>query len=214
MSDFTSQSDTRPTPRPSSAQEDLKSFLREVLETVGLAVLLFLIINIISARVRIDGYSMQPTLTDGEFVLVSRLTSFLGDYQRGDIIVFRPPMYPEQGFFRRLLGLPNISDYYEDYIKRVIGLPGETVTIANGTVSINGVPLQESYIAAPPDYSGEWTVPAGDLFVLGDNRNNSEDSHRWGFLPIRNVLGKALLVYWPTADWMVLKSGQAVLAAP
>jgi signal peptidase I len=214
LSDFSLESDTQPTAETSPARQDWKSFLRETLETIGLAILLFLVINIISARVRVDGFSMRPTLDDGEFVLVSRLANLFGGYHHGDIIVFRPPMYPEVGFFRRLLGLPNISDDYEDYIKRVIGLPGETVKIENGKVSINSVPLVEPYIAVPPDYSGEWTVPAGEFFVLGDNRNNSADSHAWGFLPIKNVLGKALLVYWPFADWMVLKSDQAVLAAP
>jgi signal peptidase I len=212
--DFSLESDTQPTSETSPARQDWKSFLRETLETIGLAILLFLVINVISARVRVDGISMRPTLDGGEFVLVSRLANLFGGYHHSDIIVFRPPMYPEAGFFRSLLGLPNISDEYEDYIKRVIGLPGETVKIENGKVTINGVPLVEPYIAAPPDYSGEWTVPAGELFVLGDNRNNSADSHAWGFLPIKNVLGKALVVYWPFADWMVLKSDQAVLAAP
>jgi signal peptidase I len=214
LSDFPLESDTQPTSETSPARQDWKGFLRETLETIGLAILLFLVINVISARVRVDGFSMRPTLDDGEFVLVSRLVNLFGGYHHGDIIVFRPPIYPEAGFFRRLLGLPNISDDYEDYIKRVIGLPGETVKIENGKVSINGIPLVEPYIAAPPDYFGEWTVPAGELFVLGDHRNNSADSHAWGFLPIKNVLGKALVVYWPFTDWMVLKSDQAVLAAP
>jgi signal peptidase I len=214
LSDFSLESDTQPTLETSPARQDWKSFLRETLETIGLAILLFLVINVISARVRVDGFSMRPTLDDGEFVLVGRLTNLFGGYHHGDIIVFRPPMYPEAGFFRRLLGLPNISDEYEDYIKRVIGLPGETVKIEDGTVFIDGVPLIEPYISAPADYMGEWTVPAGELFVLGDNRNNSADSHAWGFLPIKNVLGKALVVYWPFTDWMVIKSDQAVLAAP
>jgi signal peptidase I len=201
-------------PETSPVTPGWKSFLREVVETLGLAVLLFLVINIISARVRVDGFSMRPTLDDGEFVLINRLAYQFGRFQRGDIIVFRPPMYPESDIFRRLLGLPNISDDYEDYIKRVIGLPGDTVKIEQGTVRINETVIHESYIATPPDYSGEWTVPAGNLFVLGDNRNNSADSHAWGFLPEQNILGKALMVYWPFADWKVLQSNLAVPAEP
>ena len=214
MIDFLPENDPQPIPETPPAKPGWKIFVREVLETLGLAVLLFFVINIISARVRVDGFSMRPTLQDGEFVLINRLAYRLGTFQHGDIIVFRPPMYPEADFYRRLLGLPNISDDYEDYIKRIIGLPGDTVKIEKGEVRINGTAFSEAYIAAAPDYSGEWTVPAGNLFVLGDNRNNSADSHAWGFLPEQNVLGKALVVYWPFADWKVLKSNQAIPAAP
>lgn len=214
MSEIPTPIEPQPVPEAESANASWLHFLREVLETLGLAVLLFLVINIISARVRVDGISMRPTLDDGEFVLINRMSYKFGDFHRGDIIVFRPPLYPPQGFWRQLLGLPNISDNYEDYIKRVIGLPGDQVRIAQGVVYINGSELKEPYIAAPPNYPGEWTVPAGNVFVLGDNRNNSSDSHAWGFLPEENVLGKAVLVYWPFKDWMILKPNQAVLAAP
>ncbi len=214
MTIFFPENETPPAPEAAPASQEWKQFLREILETVGLAVILFLVINLISARVRVEGFSMIPTLDNGEYVLISRLSYKLGDYQRGDIIVFRPPMYPDAPFWQRLFGLPGFDDHYEDYIKRIIGLPGETVRIANGTVYINDVPLIESYIAAPPDYSNEWVVPAGQLFVLGDNRNNSADSHAWGFLPVENILGKALVVYWPFADFMIIPSHQSVLAAP
>jgi signal peptidase I len=214
LSDFSPENDSQLIPEAPPVKTGWKNFLQEVLETLGLAVLLFLVINIISARVRVDGFSMRPTLNDGEFVLINRLAYQFGNYQRGDIIVFRPPMYPEAGFVRRLLGLPDISDDYEDYIKRVIGLPGDTVTIGKGTVHINGVLISEIYIASAPDYSGEWTIPAGNLFVLGDNRNNSADSHAWGFLPVKNVLGKALLVYWPFTEWQVLRANLAIPSTP
>ena len=214
MSDFSPEIEPQLIPETSPVKPGWKNFLQEVLETLGLAVLLFVVINIISARVRVDGFSMRPTLDDGEFVLISRMAYQFGSFQRGDIIVFRPPMYPDAGFFRRLLGLPNISDDYEDYIKRVVGLPGDKVRIERGIVRINGNLVNEPYIAAPPDYSGEWTVPPRNLFVLGDNRNNSADSHAWGFLPEQNILGKALVVYWPFADWKVLKSNLAVTATP
>ena len=214
MSEVTPELDLPGDQSDPSKTHNWLQFLREILETVGLAVLLFLVINIISARVRVDGISMRPTLDDGEFVLINRLAYKLGDYQRGDIIVFRPPMYPPQGFLRQLLGLPNISDHYEDDIKRIVGLPGDRVRIAQGEVYINDMQLLEPYIAAPPNYPGEWTVPDGNLFVLGDNRNNSSDLHAWGFLPVENILGKAMLVYWPFQHWTILRPDQAVLAAP
>jgi signal peptidase I len=202
------------TPPAPSRGEDMKRFFKELFETLGLALVLFLVINLVSARVRVEGYSMLPTLQNNEYVLVSRLSPRFWNLKRGDIIVFRPPMYPEAGWLERVLGFPTLPGEAEDYIKRVIGLPGETVTIAAGTVKINGVALDETYIADPPSYSGEWTVPQGELFVLGDNRNSSSDSHSWSFLPIKNVLGKAVLVYWPFSDWKALNGNQAVLAAP
>jgi signal peptidase I len=183
-------------PAPVSPQNNLKHFLLDLLETIGLAVLLFLAINAVSARVRVDGYSMRPTLENGEFVLVNRLAYRFGQPQRGDIIVFRS------------------TTAQEDLIKRVIGLPGETVNVEGGIVSVNGVPLHEQYIAAPPAYTTKWDVPAGFLFVLGDNRNDSSDSHSWGLLPVGNVVGKAILVYWPLAEWMVIQHSQPALAAP
>lgn len=172
-------------------------FLLDALETILLSIILFLVINAISARVRVDGFSMRPTLNDGEYVLVNKLAYRLGEPERGDIIVFRFPIDPT-----------------EDFIKRVIGLPGDKVVIDNGKVLVNNVPLEEPYIAAAPQYEGIWDIPGGHLFVLGDNRNDSSDSHAWGLLPEENVIGKALLIYWPPADWNYLDHPQVVVAAP
>ncbi len=83
----------------------------------------------------------------------------------------------------------------------MVGVPGDHIEINNGTVWVNGEAQEEPYIADSPNYSGSWDVPLGQYFVLGDNRNNSSDSHSWGFLPMENLLGKALLVYWPPSDW-------------
>ncbi len=214
MIELSPENDTQPGIEAPPPRNEGKQFLREILETVGLAVVLFLVINVISARVRVEGYSMLPTLDNGEYVLISRLSYLTGNYHRGDIIVFRPPMYPDASFWQRLFGFPGFDDNYEDYIKRIIGLPGETVSISNGKVYINNVPLIETYIEASPDYSNTWVVPAGQLFVLGDNRNNSADSHAWGFLPEENILGKALVVYYPFANFMIIPQNQPVLAAP
>ncbi len=158
--------------------------------------MLYFGINAVSARVRVDGFSMNPTLQDGEYVLVNRLAYTLGAPARGDIIVFSFPM-----------------DERQDLIKRVIGLPGETVTIRDGKVMINGVLLSESYIAQKPVYNGAWTVQDGQLFVLGDNRNDSKDSHQWGLLPVENVIGKAVLIYWPPPDWKLINHTEEVFAA-
>jgi len=167
--------------------DNWKRFVLDILETVILAVVLYFGINAISARVRVDGLSMNPTLQHGEYVLVSRLSYRTGQPQRGDIIVFSFP-----------------GDQKQDLIKRVIGLPGEVISIRNGEVLVNGVKLEEPYIAQSPVYNGEWTVGEGQLFVLGDNRNDSKDSHQWGLLPVENVIGKALLIYWPPPEWKLI----------
>lgn len=204
-------------PEPATQPEEKMSwrqFVLDLIETTLLAAVLFVGINLVSARVRVEGYSMRPTLDNGQYMLVSRLAYRQGGYQRGDVIIFRPPMHPKESLWQQLLGFPSLHDRYEDYVKRIIGLPGETVKVENGQVFINGQKLDEPYIAQPPHYAGEWTVPEGYLFVLGDNRNDSSDSHQWGFLPQENVIGKALVVYWPLADIMILKSNQAAQAAP
>lgn len=160
----------------------------DILETLIFSVLLFLAIDAVSARIRVDGLSMVPTLKDGEFVLVNKLAYKFGQPGQGDVIVFHFPRDPEQ-----------------DYIKRIIGLPGDLVRIEQGQVFVNGVALDEPYIADAPDYQSEWNVPEGTLFVLGDNRNNSSDSHSWGPVPIEQVVGKALFVYWPPDEWGVIQ---------
>ena len=152
----------------------------EVVQTLILALVLYLGLNYLTARVQVHGQSMYPTFKGGEYVLVYRQAYHWGQPQRGDIVVFHPDS------MRR-----------EDYIKRIIGLPGDTVRIHNGVVYINGQPIEEPYINEPPRYEGQWTVPEGYIFVLGDNRNNSRDSHVMGPVPLDTVVGKAILVYWP-----------------
>lgn len=174
----------------------LKRIVLDILETLILAVVLYFGINAVSVRVRVDGFSMNPTLQDGEYILVNRLAYKIGHPVRGDIIVFSFPMDPKQ-----------------DLIKRVIGLPGESIFVQDGKVMINGVPLEEPYIAAPPIYNGTWEVPKGQLFVLGDNRNESKDSHEWGLLPIENVVGRAVLIYWPPPEWQVIDHATEASAA-
>jgi signal peptidase I len=182
---------------PAQEKTDWKHFLLDLFETVGLAVILFLVINALSARVRVDGFSMLPTLHDGEFVLVNKLAYHIGSPTRGDIIVFQ-----------------STTEKDLDLIKRVIGLPGDHIVIGSGEVSVNGQTLTEPYIAAAPNYPGEWNVPNGYLFVLGDNRNDSSDSHVWGFLPIQNVIGKALLIYWPPTQWAMVDHIKIEVPAP
>ncbi|MDD2920922.1 MAG: signal peptidase I [Anaerolineales bacterium] len=179
---------------PAQETVNWKRFALDILETLLLAVILFLGINAISARVRVDGFSMRPTLEDGEFVLVSKLNYRFGKIDRGDIIVFHYPVNPKQ-----------------ELIKRVIGLPGDYINVQGGVVSVNGQALDEPYIAAMPLYTGDWVVPEGQLFVLGDNRNDSSDSHSWGYLPFGDVVGKAVVIYWPPPQWDVIRHKQLLV---
>lgn len=172
-------------------------FVVDLLETLVLSVVLFAAINAVSARIRVDGASMEPTLHSGEFVIVNKLAYSLGKPKTGDVIVFRFPRDPDQ-----------------EYIKRVIGVPGDRVTIKGGIVYINDHALEESYIASKPAYESTWDVPANSLFVLGDNRNNSSDSHSWGMVSMDYVIGKAIFVYWPPTDWGIVKYPPAASAAP
>ncbi len=170
-------------PAETPKKQPAEVFIRELIETLLLTFFIFFLVNSLVGRYRIDGSSMNPTLQDGEYLIVNNLSYYLNEPERGDIIVFRHPT----------------SEL--NLIKRVIGVPGDTVVVENGVVTVNGVPLDEPYIAAPPTYRGQWNVPEDAYFVLGDNRNSSSDSHTWSFLPEENIVGKALFVYWPFSKW-------------
>lgn len=186
----------QPETQTEEQEVDWKRVGLDILETIVLAFILYFGINALSARVRVDGFSMNPTLQNGEYILVNRLAYKTGQPERGDIIVFRLP-----------------GDESQDLIKRVIGLPGDVVRISDGVVTVNGAKLEESYIAQDPLYFGEWTVLEGNLFVLGDNRNDSRDSHQWGLLPFENIIGKSVLIYWPPPDWKIINHTEEVFAA-
>ena len=175
-----------------------RRFAKDILEVAVISLVLFFSINAVSARIRVESVSMQPTLFAGNFVVVNKLAYQFGEPGRGDIIIFEYPPDPEQ----------------DPYIKRVIGLPGEQVKIADGKVTINDVHIQEPYLVSDTPQSGEWTVPEGSLFVMGDNRKNSSDSRSWGFVPIEKVIGKAIVVYWPPEKWELLNMSYAVAAEP
>ncbi len=169
-----------------SYQQPTELVVREIVETLLLTFFIFWLVNSLIGRYRIDGSSMNPTLVDGEYLIINNLSYYLDEPQRGDVIVFRHPN----------------NDL--NLIKRVIGLPGDTVEVTGGNVSVNGVVLDEPYIKAAPTYSGHWEVPDEHFFVLGDNRNNSSDSHSWSYLPEGNIIGKAEVIYWPPQDWIVV----------
>lgn len=182
--------------RPSPRRNPVLSFFLETLQTILMALVLYFLIDLVLGRVRVENISMEPTLQPGEFILVNKMAYRLGDFNRGDVVIFHYPRNP-----------------IEDYIKRVIGLPGETVAVHDGKVYVNNQPLDEPYIAAPPQYTGEWVVPEDQVFVLGDNRNQSSDSHSWGFVPHDLVVGRALVIYWPLDNLKILNQTPVVNAA-
>lgn len=148
----------------------------------------FALVNLASGRFVVEGESMRPNFITGEFLVVSRVHYLFGQPQRGDIVVFHSP-----------------DNNGEDYLKRVIGLPGETVEIRQQQVYINDLPLHETYIletCLPGDcFDQRWTLGATEYFVMGDNRNNSDDSRRLGPIDQHYLVGEALFRYWPPRVW-------------
>jgi signal peptidase I len=166
-----------------------KSALREVVETILITLLIyFLVRTFLVENYRVVGNSMVPTLENDQFLVVNKLGYHLHQPQRGDIVVFHDP-----------------RDNGRKLIKRVIGLPGETLEVRQGRVLVNNQLLEESYIKNPARYSqAPIAIPDGQFYVLGDNRNNSSDSHNWGTLRGEGIVGKAWLTYWPPRLWGVI----------
>jgi len=166
-----------------------KKTLVENIRLVAIALTIAIFVRFFIAEPRfIPSPSMTPTLAVGDRLLVEKVSYRLHPPTNGDIVVFEPP--------------PQLQEYgyqaSQAFIKRVIGLPGQQVQVSRGKVYVNGEPLAENYILEAPQYEmPPVTVPTGQLFVMGDNRNDSNDSHVWGFLPIENVIGRAALRFWP-----------------
>jgi signal peptidase I len=161
------------------------AIIREVAETVVLAVAIWLAINFLTARYVVDGPSMENDLHTGQRLIVSRIAYKFSSPRRGDVVVFRSTQNPE-----------------ENIIKRVIGLPGETLVIDDGKVYVDGLLLDEAYVSSSTflPYKGKWTIPEGYYFVMGDNRAHSSDSRRQGLIPAENIIGKAWISYWPPGE--------------
>ena len=165
--------------------------LQEALQTLFLALVVFALLRLVVQNYRIEGPSMQPNLQEGQFLIVNRLAYRADEIQRGDVVVFEYPAAPQR-----------------DLIKRVVGLPGEQLEIVRGQVWIDGQPIEEPYVSEPGSYSqAAVTIPRDHVFVLGDNRNNSNDSRRWGPLPTHNIVGKAIFCYWPLSHWGPVANG-------
>ncbi len=180
-----------PSPKPEEEEASLgqsfgiRSWLQDALETLLLAIILFLAINTLTGRYQVHGQSMEPSLYDGQYLIASKVAYWLHLPERGDVVVLDPPNQQSE--------VP--------YIKRLIGLPGDVVDVRDQQVWVNGIALTEPYIKAAPNYTGNWVVAEGMYLALGDNRNNSSDSHAWGLLPKENILGKAIFCYWPPERW-------------
>ena len=184
------------------------SFAWELMQTVLLTLLIFFSVRAVVQNFKVEGTSMEPTLHHNQFLIINKATYLRADHtplerlfpgsrggddplfvfgqpSRGDIIVFRFPAQPDK-----------------DFIKRVIGVPGDTVEVRSGRVYLNGTLLDETYIREGANYDKPaQVVPPGNYFVLGDNRPNSSDSHVWGYVPADNLIGKAWFAYWPPGNW-------------
>src|SRR5947209_10563334 len=169
---------------------------REIVETIALTLIIFLVIRFAIQSYRVEGVSMQPGLHDNEYVLVNKIAYLFHAPERGDVIVFHFPL-----------------DTSKDFIKRVIGLPGDTITVDSTSVRVDGVLLNEPYISERANPQGQrWTVPLNSYFVMGDNRPASDDSRDWGYVPRDDIVGKAVIVYWPLGNWELINTYPTVYA--
>ncbi len=164
------------------------SFLREIIETLVLVIAIYTLVNLSTARFVVEGSSMEPNFHSGEYIIVSRLAYILSEPERGDVVVFHYD-----------------TETNRDFIKRVVGLPGEHVELIDGHVHINGQILDEPYVM---DYcrcaDKEWYLGDDEYFVLGDNRNSSQDSYDFDQIKREQIIGRAWIRYWPLEDFQMV----------
>lgn len=174
-----------PGPDTTPATQSWKPVVRELVETIVLTLVIFLLIRVFVQNFRVDGMSMEPNFHDGQFLLINKMAYRVGEPQRGDVIVFRYPQDPSR-----------------DFIKRIVGLPGEIVQVTDGQVIVDGTPTPDLAPVVPGGYTSAATrLGPDELYVMGDNRPNSSDSHTWGPLPMDLVIGEVVLSYWPPSTW-------------
>jgi signal peptidase I len=160
----------------------------EILGTLILASLIFIVVQAAMESRVVEGACMEPNLYTGQRVLVMKSSYWFSDPHRGDVIIFK-----------------STEDPSRTLIKRVIGLPGENISISGGKVYINGEALEEPYDQGVNSLYPTTAIPGGNYFVMGDNRDRSTDSRSWGMLPRENIIGKAWLCYWPLGDWHLIR---------
>jgi len=170
----------------------MRKVVQETLETVIIAAAIALMIRFLVVEpFRVDGPSMEPTFYTGDMLIVNKFLYRFTAPKRGEVIVFRYPRQPQK-----------------DYVKRVIAVAGETVEVRMGRVYVNGQLFEEDFTTKPSISSFPRTeVPSGSVFVLGDNRSNSEDSRYFGAVPLSNIKGRAMVVYWPIARIQLVPGG-------
>ena len=172
-------------------------FVREIVEIIAFTLLIFSVIHFAVQGFRTSGESMQPNFHNDEYVLVNKVEYLFQQPQRGDVIVFHYPLDPS-----------------EDFIKRIIGLPGDIVHTTPNSVSIDGVVLNEPFVSIDSNIATQtWKLGANQFFVMGDNRDNSLDSRFWGPLDKSYIVGKVVLGYWPLSDLGLTNTFPSVFAA-
>tara|TARA_B100002003_G_C14109873_1_gene533823 strand:+ start:149 stop:763 length:615 start_codon:yes stop_codon:yes gene_type:complete len=183
----------------------LAKVLRELVETVLLAFAIFVSVNIITARFRIEGNSMLNSFQDGQYIVVNRLAYRFHTPERGDVVVFIPSVNTTTTFWENILGRPGQTDY----IKRIVATPGDIVEITSGQLYVNGIQKYEPYLREPMmiTETQQWQLEADQYMVLGDNRNFSKDSRtsHIGPVTIEQILGKVSAVYFPLRDAHIVK---------
>ena len=183
----------------------LSRVLRELVETALLAFAIFVTVNIITARFRIEGDSMLNSFEDGQYIVVNRLAYKFHTPKRGDVVVFIPSVNTTSTVWENILGRPGQTDY----IKRVVATPGDIVEITSGQLYVNGIKQSEPYLREPMmiTETQQWQLEADQYLALGDNRNFSKDSRTLhiGPVTIQQILGKVSAVYFPFRDAHIVR---------